>query len=391
MAKQLKIAYISITALTDSDLPLIHELSKVACVDYYMICTNLLRQGTVVDLNLKNEGGIFPGTHYPELTELGKWFDLNHVFVVNKPVNHDWEWVNFKVSWKWMKMLKRQHYDIIHLTWPLRYCSFPLYLLRDKMVITMHDPVPHSSNLTIENKFHRWCCMRFTPNFILLNKTQKREFMKMYAIDESKIFLSKLSIYTHLLSTKPAPPLIDRPYILYIGSIRAHKGIEYLCQAMMPIVKDYSDIDVVIAGKGQFYFDKTEYEENPRYVFINRFITNEELASLISHSTAVVCPYTDATQSGVIMSAFALNKPVVATNVGALSEMVEDGRHGFLVPPRDPKALEGAIRKIIQPDIAKQFADQIKADYMSGKRSWSEIATEMNEIYKQIILNRSKK
>ena len=85
MAKQLKIAYISITALTDSDLPLIHELSKVACVDYYMICTNLLRQGTVVDLNLKNEGGIFPGTHYPELTELGKWFDLNHVFVVNKP------------------------------------------------------------------------------------------------------------------------------------------------------------------------------------------------------------------------------------------------------------------------------------------------------------------
>lgn len=385
MKMNLKIAYISIASLSDSDLPLVHELSKEMEVDYYLIVTNTTRQGTVINIELKDKWGIFTGTEYPELKCIEKWVDLNHVFVVNKPTNQDWRWQCFMVSWQWMKKLKRNKYDIIHITWPLRYSCFPLYLLRKKMVITMHDPIPHSSHLTLENRFHRWWCMRLTPHFILLNKTQKNEFMNMYSVDESRVYLSKLSIYIHLLSTKPAPPFSDRPYILYIGSIREHKGIEYLCQAMMPIVKDYPDIDVIIAGKGDYYFDKSEYESNTHFLFINRFIKDEELASLISNSTAVVCPYKDATQSGVIMSAFALNKPVIATNVGALSEMMENGRHGYLVAPKDCQALEAAIRKIIQPGISEKMSKNIEQDFASGARSWGEIATEMYNIYQTII------
>ena len=142
MEQRMKIAYVSITVLADSDLPLISELSKQFTIDYYLLATNTTRQGTVVNINLKRTGGIYPGTMYPELQNLQRWIDLKHVFIVNKPVNHDWEWLNFKVSWEWMKRLRRGHYDLIHLTWPLRYSSFPLYLLRRKMVLTMHDPIP---------------------------------------------------------------------------------------------------------------------------------------------------------------------------------------------------------------------------------------------------------
>ena len=137
--KQRKIAYISETVLTDCDLPLLHELSKEVVVDYYIVVTNNSRQGTLIDLTLKEKGGIYRATEYPELKVLEKWIDLDHVFVVNKPVNHFWEWINFAIAWKGVQLFKKQHYDIIHLTWPLRYCSFALYLLRKKMVITMHD------------------------------------------------------------------------------------------------------------------------------------------------------------------------------------------------------------------------------------------------------------
>ena len=181
MKMNLKIAYISIASLSDSDLPLVHELSKEMEVDYYLIVTNATRQGTVINIELKDKWGIFTGTEYPELKCIEKWVDLNHVFVVNKPTNQDWRWQCFMVSWQWMKKLKRNKYDIIHITWPLRYSCFPLYLLRKKMVITMHDPIPHSSHLTLENRFHRWWCMRLTPHFILLNKTQKNEFMNMFS------------------------------------------------------------------------------------------------------------------------------------------------------------------------------------------------------------------
>ena len=389
MRNHLKIAYISITALSDCDLPLIHELSKGFDIDYYLITTNRSRQGTIINIQLKEDGGIFDGTQYPELETLQNWIDLRHIYIVNKPVNHDWEWLNFKVSWEWKRLLKSKDYDIIHITWPLRYCSFPLYFLHKKMVLTMHDPIPHSSHQTIENKIHRWCCMHFTPNFILLNKTQKHDFMRKYDIDESRIYISKLSIYTHLRHTNPAPSLCNNRYILYIGSILPHKGIEYLCEAMRPIISERKDINLIIAGKGQFYFDKSKYECNSNYSFINRFITNEELASLISNSIAVVCPYIDATQSGVIMSAFALNKPVIATKVGALAEMMEDGRHGYLVPPRDIAALTKAIQNIIQPGITQMMSKNIEKDYSSGgKLSWEEIAIEMTEIYKQIINKR---
>lgn len=388
----MKIAYISITALSDCDLPLIKEMSKRHEVDYYLTATQTTRQGTVININLKKEGGIFVGTQYPELRSIEEWIDLQHVFIINKPVWHDWEWLSFKVAWKWLKMLRRKKYDIIHVTWPLRYCSFPLYLLRSKMILTMHDPIPHSSNLTLENKFHRWCSLKLTPNFILLNRTQKEEFIETYHIDPSRVYISRLGVYSHLRFTVPAPPLCNHPYILYVGSIMPHKGVEYLCQAMLPILREMPNLHLVIAGKGQFYFDITKYEHNPQFLIINRFITDNELASLITNSIAVVCPYVDATQSGVIMSAFALNKPVIASDVGAISETLKDQRHGFLVPPRDTAALTQAIRKIIPPSVshngdeeevplAEKMGQAINEDFHTGLNSWKELTTEMCDIY----------
>lgn len=386
--KERKIAYISEIIFDDSDIPLLRELSKDVDVDYYLIVTNSSRKGTMLEVTLKKEEGIFCATAYPELRVLEKWINLNHVYVVNKPVIHNWEWINFKVAWKWMRMLKKQNYDIIHLTWPLCYNSFALYLLRKKMVITMHDPIPHSSQTSIKNRFHRYWCIRLTPDFILLNKTQKPLFLKEYGMDESRVHLSKLSIYNHFKELTPAPPLCNFNYMLYIGNIQSHKGIEYFCEAMELLTNDMTDMHAVIAGKGHFYFDTSKYEQNPNFMFINRYITNEELVSLISNSIAVVCPYVDATQSGVIMTAFALNKPVIATKVGALPEMVEDGRHGFLVPPKDSKALEQTIRQIIQPGIARQMSENIAYDYSAGSCSWQSIASGTREIYETIIKKR---
>jgi glycosyltransferase involved in cell wall biosynthesis len=390
MDKKLKIAYISLASLSDCDLPLIHELSKDMKVDYYLIATNATRQGAVVSIELKNEGGIFSGTEYPELRSIEQWIYLNNVYIVNKPVWQDWKWLSFKVSWQLMKILKKRGYDIIHVTWPLRYSTFPLYFLHKKMLLTMHDPIPHSSDENMQNKLHRWCSIHLTHDFILLNKTQKKDFMERYHVSEDRVHISRLSIYTHLQHIVPAKPLCDKPYILFMGSIQPHKGIEYFCQAMESVVREKPDIHAVIAGKGHFYFDKTKYEENPSFTFINRFITNEELASLISNCVAVVCPYIDATQSGVVMSAFALNKPVIATTVGALPKMMEDNRHGFLVPPKNSQALERAIVRILQPEIAQQMSRNIEQDFSSGDRSWGRIAKELYQIYQTVIEKQNK-
>lgn len=170
--------------------------------------------------------------------------------------------------------------------------------------------------------------------------------------------------------------------VLFFGRISKYKGIEYLLEAMKIVHKKYPQVKVVIAGKGEFAFDITQYQELDYVEFRNRFIGLEELSDLIRSALVTVCPYTDATQSGVVYSSFALNTPVIATNVGGLPEMIDDGKTGFLVPPRDSFSLANAILRLLDnPTLLKTFTDNISFNATTGKGSWGEVANDYIKVY----------
>jgi glycosyltransferase involved in cell wall biosynthesis len=85
-----------------------------------------------------------------------------------------------------------------------------------------------------------------------------------------------------------------------------------------------------------------------RFTVYNEYVSDDKRAELFRRSSVVVLPYIEASQSGVIPVAYTFGKPVVATTVGGLPEMVEDGRTGFLVPPRDEKALADAVVRLLR-------------------------------------------
>ena len=85
-----------------------------------------------------------------------------------------------------------------------------------------------------------------------------------------------------------------------------------------------------------------------RVVVHNEYIPDERRSQLFRQASVVVLPYVEASQSGVIPLAYSFMKPVVATTVGGLPEMVEDGRTGYLVPPRDERALADAIVRLLR-------------------------------------------
>jgi glycosyltransferase involved in cell wall biosynthesis len=153
---------------------------------------------------------------------------------------------------------------------------------------------------------------------------------------------------------------------------------------MDKVCKKHPDVKLVVAGKGKIYFDLNQYAiySNGHLVLLNRYLDDTELVGLIRSSLFVVCPYVDATQSGVIMSAFALNKPVIATNVGALPSMVKNGLYGTIVPPRDVTSLATAINTLIEdPQKIEAMTENIKHDYSKGKYSWNAIAQGITDIY----------
>ncbi len=387
----MRIAYISLSVFTDCDLPLLNALIKRGIdVTYYLIVSDNNKQGTVVNIDtLKTEPKVYSAREYKSLDYLNSQIDLERVRIVNMPVAHNYSWKSFVLAHRFKKELANGGFDIIHFTWPFDYCFWELYSLNIPMIHTVHDPIPHSSNEKLIYNIQRWAAMKRSQYFLLLNTTQKEEFKQRYNITDNRIFDSKLSIYTHLLNHDADKPLTESPYILFIGSINSHKGINYLCEAMEEVHKADSNLKLVIAGKGKFDFDIDKYANNGYVKVIHRFIEVEELVSLVNHSRFVCCPYTDATQSGVIMSAFTLCKPVLATNVGALHEMLKDGTHGMLVPPRDSTSLARAILQLNDDKTLETMSANIKKDYHYGNKSWDAIAERLKDNY-SVIKNRNK-
>ena len=97
----------------------------------------------------------------------------------------------------------------------------------------------------------------------------------------------------------------------------------------------------------------------------------------------IVCPYTDASQSGVVLTAYAFGKPVVATRVGGLPEYVEDGVTGLLVPPRNPQALaEALVRLLRDPDTQRTLSQGIRHN---EALSWESIIKRTISVYEQVL------
>jgi glycosyltransferase involved in cell wall biosynthesis len=101
----------------------------------------------------------------------------------------------------------------------------------------------------------------------------------------------------------------------------------------------------------------------------NRYITNEELVDLISQAKFIVCPYKDATQSGVLMTAFALRTPVIASAIGAFPEYIDDNKTGMLVPVNDAEKLAEKMLAALEDN----FYEVMEAAIVENERnhSWS--------------------
>ena len=149
--------------------------------------------------------------------------------------------------------------------------------------------------------------------------------------------------------------------LLFFGLVRAYKGVSTLLAAFGQLAREDPDVSLVIAGEcyepAASYRAKIDALNLPgRIHLLDRFIPNEEVAPYFAAADMVVLPYHRASQSGVIPVAYALDRPVVATRVGGLPEVVFEDETWYLVPPEDPAALAAAIRRVYAKGGAPAYA-----------------------------------
>ena len=120
--------------------------------------------------------------------------------------------------------------------------------------------------------------------------------------------------------------------------------------------------------------------EKKSFIVINRYIPYREGAKLFQRCSVVVLPYIEGSQSGVVFPAYAFKKPVVVTDVGSLPEIVDDGITGFVVSPRDPRALAEKIILLLENEKLRRKMGKNAYKKLKTDLSWDKIS-EIIEIY----------
>ena len=391
----MKVAYISNLPFADADFPLVREMQRQGVDVYFFIYVSVYsHRATLVDIpEVYRKQGIFPATVYEEFKAYEGYMDMSKVFVVNSLHQSDFHPANIRTMLSLVSKIKKLGVDAVNITWPPRRNKMLLYLLRKKLVFTLHDPFPHSAKNNREFEFCRKLAFRWIPKIILLNDAQTEKFCEVYKFPRTRLFHARLGKYDciNYLSEKSSSTqenlaglpesLRGQKYILFFGLIAPYKGVEFLLQAFGKLQQKHTDIKLLVAGSGKLYFDESLYRGNANVVLVNRYVPLAQLADLLKNALFTVCPYKDATQSGVVQTAFSMGTPIVATDVGNFAKAIENGKSGVIVPPCDADALAEAMSDLVEhPEKLESFRKYIAGEWLK-RNGWEEVVTQYLNCY----------
>ena len=257
-----------------------------------------------------------------------------------------------------MLHIRRFDPDVLHFQQgPLWFNLVLPFLKQYPLVLTSHDPRPHDDDREAQILPQAIADFGFrrASQVIVHGRALKR-----VVVEDLHFPSEHVHVIPHImLGNDTAPPQVweDNRLILFFGRIWAYKGLEYLIRAEPLITARVPDARIVIAGKGEDFARYRRLMVHPdTFIVYNEYVPHDKRTALFRQASLVVLPYIDASQSGVIPLAYTFAKPVVATAVGSLPEMVEHGHTGYLVPPRDEQALADAIVRLLQDlELRQQY------------------------------------
>ncbi|UCH84860.1 MAG: glycosyltransferase [Candidatus Latescibacterota bacterium] len=151
----------------------------------------------------------------------------------------------------------------------------------------------------------------------------------------------------------------DRRLVTTVASMDLYKGIDVLLHAASPICGQFDDVDFVIVGGGP---DRDKIVPIAAKLGIADRVTftgvRADVDDILRLSDFFVLPSRTEAFPNVILEAMASGVPVISTDVGSVSEMIDNEENGLLVPADDAGQLAGAIRRLLrEPETSRAFAD----------------------------------
>ena len=279
-------------------------------------------------------------------------------------------------------IIKSKNYHFINLVGQdSLLINFHLQLKNIKRVHTIHEVNDHYQNQHLNNPLLEYL-FKEKIKIIVHSRESYNKICLYKAAHHELIFEIPFGLFETYLNYKPEY-LIDKKikYVLFFGYIHAYKGLDTLLATIKLLNNQINGIKFVIAGSGNIA-ELNDLKKNKHCIVINRHLSNNEIVGLNKNAQFIVCPYKSASQSGIIMTSFLFGRPIIASNVGAFSEVIEDGVNGILVKPNSPVELEMAIKNLCNNSSVLEKM-QLEVGTFSKKTAynWRNIAYKTKEVY----------
>lgn len=156
---------------------------------------------------------------------------------------------------------------------------------------------------------------------------------------------------------------LNKKILLFIGRINDIKGVGVLLKAMKKMEKNKNlELKIIGFGPQEDKFKRYAKENNLRNAEFLGGVFGEEKLLYLSAADAFILPSSKEGAPVTIMEAMAKNLPIIATNVGGISLMIENGKNGTIIPPKSPKDIVKAVKEILKwknRDV-KKYAEKYK-------------------------------
>ena len=280
------------------------------------------------------------------------------------------------------------------------------------MVFTLYSPLAKNSVET-HDKFYRYLstgtfatyCFRRLDKIIAVSENVKNSLIDV-GIDEKKLSVIPPSVDTSRFNSNVQGYSKEQfgianssPMILYCGNWSKWKGVRFLIQAMPDILKSFPDAKLVLAwGEPHNWYDD-------RKLAINHLIHNLKLQSSVIelgivenierlmatcdvYATPFISTAGVADLPLVILEAMACGKPIVATDVGGVREIVRNKQTGYLVEPGDCKKLAQAINNVLSDRNNATNMGRLASEYVIKNHNIEITTSKTQLIYEQQLLKR---
>jgi len=294
-------------------------------------------------------------------------------------------------------------FDVMHVhDWLAAFSgiSFKHYL-KKPMVLTVHSTeIGRAQGLHSPDSFSingiEWWATYEADRVIVCSQSMKNEICGHFNLPWDKVDVIPNAIDATKYQTSVDRGSVRQRYgvgygeklVLCVGRLVPQKGIEYFIRAIPNIAKRYPEAKFVIVGEG-WSRDLLEAEARAsgqnRKIQFTGFASDKEVINLMTSADVLVVPSVYEPFGIVALEGMATGVPVIASQVGGLSEVIEHDRTGLFVFPRSSESIAWGIDRVLSdPDHAKWLTENAK-EKLHKAYSWEAVAMKTVEVYRKVV------